>query len=285
MYYKRCKVIAEIGAVHLGSIESAIEHINQAKLSGADYAKFQKRNPHDSVPEHIKHKPHPNKDFAYGDTYLKHRLALEFSIEEHIELKKHCDSINIGYSTSVWDIASAIEVIDNINPDFIKVPSACNTNYDLLDVLYKKYSGDVHLSLGMTSADEIIDIFGYIAAYSNRTVVYQCTSEYPCPFERLFLLNIPKMISVLPKETVIGFSNHGKGIAADIAAYTLGAQWIERHFTIDRTIKHTDAAASLEPTGLYRLCRDLKNVYLALNEKTEMSEEELNQRNKLKGNW
>ena len=279
--YVECKIVAEVGAVHLGSLKSAIDHIDQAKLCGADYVKFQKRHPPLCVPNHIKEKPHPNPDFAYGDTYLDHRWALELSIDDHINLNAHCKSIGIKYAVSVWDSVSAKEIIDHIDPDYIKIPSACNTNFELLEMLYLTYSGCVHISLGMTYENESKEILDYIKDHADRTVVYHCTSEYPCEFERLYLLEIPKLATIIPSGNV-GFSNHGKGIAIDMAAYTLGARWLERHFAIDRTIRHSDAAASLEPAGLTKLCRDLKNVRLSLQEKPGMSKEELSQRNKLK---
>lgn len=279
--YTEPKIVAEVGAVHLGSMKSAFEHIGQAKICGANYVKFQKRHPPLCVPDHIKNLPHPNPDFSYGETYLEHRWALELDINDHVDLYNHCKKIGIGYAVSVWDLISAEEIIDYINPDYIKIPSACNTNFELIDMLYKEYSGDIHLSLGMTHKSEVDEIIDYTKKYRDRTVIYHCTSEYPCDFDRLYLLEIPKLAAILGRNKT-GFSNHGKGIAADIAAYVLGAKWIERHFTIDRTIKHSDAAASLEPSGLVKLCRDLKNVRLSLEEKQGMSEEEESQRHKLR---
>ena len=136
----------------------------------------------------------------------------------------------------------------------------------------------------MTTKDEIRAILEQVQYVSRPVVIYHCTSEYPCPFDRLFLLELNCLIEFAENnENIgIGFSNHGKGISVDIAAYLLGARWIERHFTFDRTAKYSDAAASLEPGGLGKLCRDLKNVYKALQFKVEMSGLELEQRRKLK---
>lgn len=282
MEYVPAKVVAEIGAVHIGSLERAKSLARLAALCGADYLKLQKRNPIDSVPESMRNQPHPNQNFAYGDTYLEHRLALELSIEDHAELKKYCESIDIGYSTSVWDIASAREII-SLNPDFIKIPSACNMNRKLFEVLAAEYEGDIHVSTGMIVAGEKADLYTMLSEMDleDRVVLYHCTSEYPCPFEHLYLLEIERLKKA-PVKTV-GFSNHGYGISADMIAYTLGAEWIERHFVDDRTFRHTDASASLEPDGLRRLCRDLKAVHKALTQKgSDITEEELEQRNKLR---
>jgi len=280
--YQKCKVVAEIGATHIGSVDRAKKLIDLAVICGSDYVKFQKRNPEESVPENIKNKPHPNLKFSYGNTYLEHRKNLELNIQQHIELKKYCDLRNIGYAVSCWDITSAKEIIENINIDYIKIPSACNSNFELLEYLEREFSGDIHLSLGMVDPVEkgdIIDKIDKLGLFS-RIVLYHCTSEYPCPFEKLFLLEIEKLKDYTCKE--IGFSNHGYGIACDIVAYVFGATWIERHFIDDRTFRHTDAVASLEPDGLRKLCRDLKAIQKALNYKDDITQEEMIQRQKLR---
>lgn len=283
--FKKPKIIAEVGAVHLGEMNRAFELIRLAKICGADYVKFQKRNPDESTPEHMKKLPHPNKMFSYGETYLDHRKNLELDISQHLELKKYCDEIGIGYSSSVWDMTSAREIV-SLNPDFIKIPSACNQHKEMLEFLRTEYSGDIHISTGMTTRDEMSEISSWIASKDlrERIVLYHCTSKYPCEFEDLHLLEIEKMNQRYSKSPIrLGFSNHGKGIAADVAGYILGAEWIERHFIDDRMIRHTDASASLEPQGLSKLIRDLNSVFIALkNRPEEMDEEELSQRNKLK---
>lgn len=282
MDYAPAKVVAEIGAVHIGSLERAKELARLAALCGADYVKLQKRNPAASVPKHLQDQPHPNQSFSYGETYLKHREALELSIEDHAALRKYCDTIGIGYSSSVWDIDSAREIIA-LNPDFIKIPSPCNMNQKLLEVLATEFQGDIHISTGMIAAGEKIDLYAILSEMriKDRVVVYHCTSEYPCPFDHLYLLEIERLKEISAK--AVGFSNHGFGIAADIVAFTLGAQWIERHFVDDRTFRHTDASASLEPDGLRRLCRDLKAINKALAYKgSDITPVELEQRTKLR---
>lgn len=282
--FHKCKIVAEAGCNHLGNLERAKNLITLARLCDADYIKFQKRNPEESTPEHLKNKPHPNTDFAYGRTYLEHRKNLELTIEQHKELKEYCEYAGIGYSSSVWDITSAQEII-SLQPDFIKVGSPSNGNFDLIAYIYDSYDGNVHISTGMSSRDEIQAVVDLVLKKKGeqRTVLYHCTSEYPCPFARLYLLDIQYLKEKYqPYGFEIGFSNHGYGLAADIASWTLGASWIERHFVDDRTIKHTDAAASLEPDGLRRLCRDLKNVWQGMNCKTGITAEELEQRKKLR---
>jgi len=283
--FHKPKTIAEIGCCHLGDFERAKELIRLAKICGADYVKLQKRNPDESTPEHMKFEPHPNKMFAYGETYLEHRQNLELNIEQHTELMAYCSEIGIGYSSSVWDLTSAIEIA-SLNPDFIKVPSACNRHTEMLEYLVHGYGGDIHISTGMTTHDEMIDLYEWAirSKAKDRIVIYHCTSKYPCDFSDLHLLEITNLQRTFGNAGIrIGFSNHGKGIAADIAGYMLGASWIERHFIDDRLIRHTDAAASLEPQGMSRLVRDLNAVFVSLKYRpNKMDEEELSQRHKLK---
>lgn len=280
------RVVAEIGCAHLGQMDRAKKLIKLAKNAGANYAKFQKRNPEECVPKELQNQPHPNARFAYGPTYLEHRKALELTVEEHKRLRGYCDAHNIRYTTSVWDMTSAREIVA-LGPCIIKVGSPTNTNFDLIRYLLDEFWGQVHISLGMTSYTEINAILNLIAKSNvdwSRIVLYHCTSEYPCPFEHLYLNQIRWIRSILPPEAQVGFSNHGYGIAADIAALTLGATWFERHFVDDRTLPHTDAAASLEPDGLRRLCRDLRAVAKALesDSKPGVTPEEEIQRKKLK---
>jgi sialic acid synthase len=279
------KVVAEIGCVHLGKMERAKELIKLASMCGADYAKFQKRNPDECVPEELKNKPHPNKIFAYGDTYLEHRRALELDIHQHQELSDYCDTFGIRYAVSVWDMTSAQEVIKNVKSAFIKIPSPCNNDWSLIDMIKSDYDGDIHISTGMSSHDDVYSIINRFTPIANRVVIYHCTSIYPCPFDKLHLLEIKRLSELTEYGFRIGFSNHGYGIAADIVAWSLGAEYIERHFVDDRTLKHTDAAASLEPEGMRRLTRDLKNVRRALSySPSQPDDAELEERRKLRKN-
>ena len=277
--YIPATIIAEIGCTHIGKMDRAKYLINLAKQSGANVVKLQKRNPIESVPLHLQNKPHPNEKFAYGKTYLEHRINLELNIKQHEELKNYCEKTGIDYASSVWDITSAQEII-SLNPKFIKIPSACNTNTKLLDFIRQNYNGDIHISLGMLSPLETFKIYNYFKDIKDKVVIYHCTSIYPCPFENLYLKEISNIKEVWDK---VGFSNHGYGIAAGIAAYILGATYLEYHFINDRSFRHNDASASLEPNGLSKLCRDLKAVYSALqNRPNKLPEEEEKEKNKLR---
>jgi sialic acid synthase len=284
--YKKPFLIAEIGCNHKGDMEIAKELVKIAKIfCNADAVKFQKRNNRELLTEEQYNAPHPNPANSYGDTYGAHREYLEFDLEQNRELKEYCEEMGIVYSTSVWDLTSAKEVA-SLNPEFIKIPSACNNNFEMLDWLCKNYKGEIHISTGMTTKDETEDLVNFFIERGRNKdlVLYNCTSGYPVPFEDVCLLDINILKDkYADKVKHIGFSGHHLGIAVDIAAYTLGAHIIERHYTIDRTWKGTDHAASLEPMGLRKLSRDLAAVHQALTyKKKDILDIEQVQRDKLK---
>jgi len=265
-------IIAEIGCNHKGDMAIAKELIKVAKIfCNVNAVKFQKRNNKELLTEAQYNQPHPNPNNSYGKTYGEHREFLEFGIDQHRELKAYCDDIGVSYSSSVWDLTSAKEIA-SLNPDFIKIPSACNNNTRMLEWLCDNYGGELHVSTGMTTKEELEDLVGLFKRKQRHKdlVLYNCTSGYPVPFDEVCLLDINLLIEKYGKEVKhIGFSGHHLGIAVDVAAYTLGANIIERHYTLDRTWKGTDHAASLEPMGLRKLTRDLKAVYKALRFKNQ----------------
>ncbi len=286
MEYKEPYIIAEIGCNHKGDMKIAREMINMARIFGnADAVKFQKRDNRLLLTEEQYHSPHPNPVNAYGATYGEHREYLEFNLEQHAELKAFCEEQGITYSTSVWETNSAREIA-SLNPEFIKIPSACNNNFEMLGWLCGNYRGEIHISTGMTTKGEISALVKFFedAGRGKDLVVYNCTSGYPVPFEDICLLDILTLREKFgDKVKSIGFSGHHLGIAVDIAAYTLGAHIIERHFTLDRTWKGTDHAASLEPMGLRKLSRDLRATHKALTYKEkDILDIEQVQRDKLK---
>ncbi|MDJ0825042.1 MAG: N-acetylneuraminate synthase family protein [Rhodobacter sp.] len=279
---KPVQVIAEIGCNHKGDMEIAKELIRvAAHVCKADIAKFQKRHNRELLTPEEYNRPHPVPANAYGDTYGAHREYLEFDTEQHRELIEECERNGIKYSTSVWDLTSAREMAA-LNPPLLKIPSATNQHFDLQGYLCENYGGEIHVSTGMSTGDEIKTLVEF---YEERgraqdLVVYSCTSGYPVAFEDICLFEIAKLMDIYGGRVKgIGFSGHHLGIAADVAAMAVGRMkqtegkgdftHIERHFTLDRTWKGTDHAASLEPDGLRRLCRDLRHVNLALAHKTQ----------------
>ena len=285
-------IIAEIGCNHKGDIEIAHKMI---KLLGAfklldensyiDIVKFQKRTNKELLSQEEYNAPHPNPQNSYGKTYGEHREFLEFDLEQNRQLKKWCEEEGLIYSTSTWDLTAAKEIV-SLNPKLIKVPSASNLNFPMLKYLRDKYNGEIHLSFGMTTHDEERKIIEFFKEKDRAKdlVIYACTSGYPVAFEDICLKEIIRIKESYGKDVKgIGFSGHHLGIAADIAALALGATYFERHFTLNRTWKGTDHAASLEPHGLQKLARDIRNVSLALKSKSdELLPVETVQRKKLK---
>ncbi|MDD9746380.1 MULTISPECIES: N-acetylneuraminate synthase family protein [Marinovum] len=290
------QVIAEIGCNHKGDLETAKELIRvAAHVCKADVAKFQKRHNRELLTASEYDTPHPVPENAYGPTYGAHREFLELDLDQHKELVEECRANGIAYSTSVWDLTSAKEMT-TLNPPMLKIPSATNQHYELQGYLCEHFAGEIHVSTGMSTGDEIGKLVDF---YEERgrakdLVVYSCTSGYPVAFEDICLFEIKSLMERFgDRVRSIGFSGHHLGIAADVAALAVGRMMeaegkgtfshIERHFTLDRTWKGTDHAASLEPDGLRRLCRDIANVDRALAFKgQEILPVEQVQRDKLK---
>lgn len=275
------KIIAEIGCNHKGDMSIAKKMIEEAKKCGVWAVKFQKRNNKELLTSEEYNAPHPNPWNSYGETYGKHREALEFTLEQHRELKKHCEKVGVVYMSSVWDCTSTVEIA-SLNPSAIKIPSAMNLFYPIYQEIIENYPcGNIHISLGMTTNQEIHELVRFLRENNlrDRCVLYVCTSSYPVENKDVCLLDLNKI-----KELgfFMGFSGHHRGIQLDVAAVTLGAEFIERHFTLDRTWKGTDHAASLEPAGLAKLVRDIEAVEEALHYKNIFSDDEKIQRKKLK---
>ena len=285
-------VIAEIGCNHKGDMNIAhkmIKLLGTFKLlnenSYIDVVKFQKRTNKELLSSEEYNAPHPNPINSYGETYGEHREFLEFNLEQHKQLKSWCEEENLIYSTSTWDLTAAKEIA-SLNPKLIKIPSASNLNFEMLEYLRDNYSGEIHISFGMTTHEEERKIIEFFKE-KNRTkdlVIYACTSGYPVSFEDICLNEITRLKEAYGDMVKgIGFSGHHLGIAVDVAALALGATYFERHFTLDRTWKGTDHAASLEPQGLQKLARDLRQVHKALTPKSkEILDIEEVQRKKLK---
>jgi sialic acid synthase SpsE len=279
-------LIAEIGCNHRGEFDTALELVETAaRFCKVDAVKLQKRNPRELLTAEEYDAPHPNPIHAYGSTYGEHREFLELDAKQHEALLELAHSLGLLYGLSVWDVTSAKEAAA-LGCDFVKIPSATNLNTPVLEVACAEFEGELQLSLGMTTHDEeraIVDLFDARGRASDL-VLFSCTSGYPVVFEDVCLLEIERIRAAYgTRVKSVGFSGHHLGIAVDIASAVLGASHIERHFTLDRTWRGTDHAASLEPDGMRKLARDLKAVTLALQTKpSEILPVEETQRAKLK---
>jgi len=281
------RIVCEIGCNHMGDREMAKEMVITAtQFCKADVVKFQKRCPREALTSAQYAAPHPNAYHAYGKTYGEHREFLEFPLDFHAELKALIESAGSVYASSVWDLTSAREIA-SLEPKLIKLPSAKNQDWSIMEYLAANYRGEIHISLGMTTRAEeqgIVDFFRR-AGRSDDLALYACTSGYPVKDADVCLMEIRRLRETYEgRVRGIGFSGHHNGIAIDMVAAALGAQWIERHFTLDRTLKGTDHAASLEPDGLRRLKRDTVAVVNAMGLKQEeILPVEWEQRTKLRG--
>lgn len=284
--YNKPFVIAEAGCNHKGEMSIAKELIVVAALfCKADAIKFQKRCNRELLSSEQYNAPHPNPENSYGRTYGEHREFLEFTVDQHRQLKDWCEKFGIVYSTSVWDLTSAKEIA-SLKPQFIKIPSACNNNFAMLQWLCDNYAGEIQISFGMTThmeEQQIVDLFLKYGR-AKDLVIFCCTSGYPVPYEDVCLLEFQRLTDTFGDIVKkIGFSGHHLGPAVDIAAFTLGAEVIERHYTLDKTWKGTDHAASLEPDEFKKLVQDLRVVQQTLKCKVaEILPIEQVQRDKLK---
>lgn len=247
-------LIAEIGCNHQGNFDRAKELIKLARESGANCAKFQKRENRElfSIEEFLQ--MHPNQAHAFGKNYGEHREFLEFTIEQHAELKKYCDSLEIDYSASVWELTSA-KKIASLNPKFIKIGSPTNFDLEIYKYLAENYNGDLHISLGMTYLAEVEKLYNFLfndLKIKNKVVFYHCVSGYPIKISDSCMLEILRIRKKFGN-CELGFSGHHTGTDLDVVALALGVKYIERHFTFDQNAKGTDHSTSLLPSEFANL--------------------------------
>lgn len=269
-------VIAEIGINHNGSVEIAKKMIEGAKVSGCDAVKFQKRTPEVCVP---KDQWKIERDTPWGRmTYIDYRYKVEFNREEYLEIDKFCKEIGIIWFVSCWDEES-VDFIEEFDPPLYKTASASLTDSNLLS-RHIKLKKPVMVSTGMSTMEEIenaVDDFGI-----KNLMIAHSTSAYPCKYEELNL----KMISTLRNkypESPIGYSGHETGLAPSWAAVALGANFVERHITLDRAMWGTDQAASVEIEGFHRLVRNIRDIESALGDGVKkVYDSELSSRDKLR---
>jgi N-acetylneuraminate synthase len=254
-------VIAEAGINHNASLEMALHLIDAGKEAGVDSVKFQKRVPELSVPEDWWDVPKVPPWGGPSISYLEYKRQMELSEEEYSILLQHGRALGVEVWASAWDIPSA-EFLLSTEPRHIKIPSAKQTDLALLRWISAN-AGHTRpvLSTGMGNEEEMIRAVGIL--HENNPVVMHCVSAYPCPVDELNLAAIPRMKGLWP-ELTIGYSGHETGLATTVAAVALGAEWIERHLTLDRSLPGTDHAASVEPEGFKKLVHDIRNVEQAM---------------------
>ena len=245
------KVISEIGINHNGSTELCKKLIMMSKVAGADYVKIQKRNPDVCVPEHQKLKM---KKTPWGEmTYLEYKYKVEFSEDQIRELCEYSKSLNIGFFASVWDVDSARLMAKYTN--IAKLGSASITDIELCRVTRELFDY-VIISTGMSTEEEVITA----VEASKPDVIMHTNSTYPCPVEDLNLRYIEHLKNKYGDKAEIGYSGHEYGLVSTFAAVTLGSTWIERHVTLDRNMWGSDQKSSIEPSGLIKLVKGIRDI-------------------------
>lgn len=246
-------VIAEIGLNHNGDVDIAKKLIDVAARAGADAVKFQKRTPEISTPEHMRDVP---RETPWGVmSYLDYRRRVEFGRDQYVEIGDHATMLGLDWFASPWDVPS-VAFLEDLGVVAHKVASASLTDTELL-VALRETGKPVILSTGMSTIEQIdraLDTLG-----TDRVVLMHATSTYPLEPEEANLRVIATLRDRYPGVPV-GYSGHERGLQISLAAVAIGAVAVERHITLDRTMWGSDHAASLEPTGLEHLVRDIRVI-------------------------
>lgn len=246
-------IIAEIGINHNGSIELAKQLIMLSKVSGCDYVKIQKREPDLCVPEEQKC---VMKDTPWGlMTYLDYKKKIEFTEEQIVELVNYSGMLGIKFFASVWDEVSVDIMAKYTNIG--KIPSALITNTKLCQYARSKFDTLI-VSTGMSDEEEVCECI----SSCNPDVIMHTNSTYPCPVSDLNLNYIKYLIKKYPDKE-IGYSGHEYGLVTTFVTVAMGSTWIERHITLDRNMWGSDQLSSVEPSGLVKLVKGIRDIELA----------------------
>jgi N-acetylneuraminate synthase len=272
-------IIAEIGINHNGDLDIAKKLIRIAAAAGCNSVKFQKRNPDVCVPEHQKS---VMRETPWGTmTYLDYKYKVEFGKEEYDEIDRYCKENDIEWSASPWDMDS-LEFLNQYDMPYIKMPSAHLTNDELLAAC-RDTGKKVILSTGMSTVEEIEHAVEILKSNGGCDyALLHCNSTYPAPIEELNLNCINTLRDKFDCE--VGYSGHEFRLGTSVATVLMGASIIERHITLDRTMWGSDHMASVEPQGLIKLVRGVRELEAALGDgNIGVTEGEKPVRKKLRG--
>ena len=257
-----CYVIAEIGHNHQGKLQTAREMFKAAKDAGAHAVKLQKRDNRGLYTKAAYDKPYDNEN-SYGATYGEHREFLEFELQEYTELQAYAADLGVDFFATAFDMASA-DFLAKLNVPAYKIASGDVKSTPLLTHV-ASFGKPIIVSTGGARLDEIRRAYDTIMAINPQLCLLQCTAGYPAAWEELDLRVITQFRQEFPG-AVVGFSGHDSGIAMAVASFVLGARVVEKHFTLNRAMKGTDHAFSLEPAGMRKMVRDLERTRLALGD-------------------
>lgn len=251
-------IIAEIGQNHNGEVRLAKKLIDMSVDAGASAVKFQKRDIPSELTKEAFNKPYDNPN-SFGTTYGEHRMFLELDESQHLELKEYASAKGITYFCTPCDVPS-VELLERIDCPFYKVASRDLTNIPLLEALGKT-GKPVIISTGMASIEDIDAGIDALQLGKDKLMILQCTSQYPCALENVNL----KVMDTLKERygLITGFSDHTSGVVVSTAAAVMGAAIVEKHVTLDRTMKGTDQPGSLEKSGLSKLVEYIRATEIA----------------------
>lgn len=261
-------IIAEIGINHNGSVEIAKQLIDVAANAGCNAVKFQKRTVDLVYSQDELAKP---RESPWGTTFGDQKRGLELNVDAYEQISDYCRHLGIEWFASPWDTES-VKFLSMFDIRYIKVPSALLTSKKLAAAIHQTTSLPVMLSTGMSSIDEIRQAIAEYNRYDNRIdTIMHCTSTYPTLPSEMNLNVVGRLarertlinkdeVCYIPGNTRVGFSNHYSGIAWAPAVVALGAQVVEFHITLDRTMYGTDQAASIEPDGVRKIVEHIRLV-------------------------
>lgn len=259
----RVFIIAEAGVNHNGSLDLALQLVDAAKASGADAVKFQTFRAELLATQTAHKAAYQDRTTAKAESQFQMLRRLELDAAAHRELIDHCQEIGIQFLSSPFDAQSS-DLLDSMGLGLFKIPSGEITNLPFLEHLARK-SKPLILSTGMSTLGEVEEAIHVLeVAGATGLTLLHCVTEYPAPYSEVNLraMQTLKQAFALP----VGYSDHTPGIEIAIAAVALGAEVIEKHFTLDRSLPGPDHAASLEPSELHQMVNAIRHVEAALGD-------------------
>ena len=262
---KKTIIKAEAGVNHNGNYEMALKMIDEAKAAGADYVKFQTAKPELVISTFAPKAEYQKETTGNGESQLEMCKAIHLPLTDYKPLKEYCDKVGIGFMSTPFDLVS-IDVLEPLDMDYYKIPSGEITNLPYLRAIAAK-GRKVIISTGMSELPEIEEALQVLengGLKRSDIIVLHCNTEYPTPMRDV---NLRAMLDIRDWLGVaVGFSDHTNGIEVPIAAVALGAEVIEKHFTLDKTLPGPDHKASLEPQELKAMVDAIRNIESALGD-------------------
>lgn len=254
-------IIAEAGVNHNGDMNLAKKLIDEAKIAGADYVKFQTAvNP---TSKYAPKAEYQKRETGADETQLQMALKLRLTLDQHYELYEYCNKVGISYLSTAFDIDS-VHFLDSLNLPFWKIPSGEITNLPYLLEIAKTHKPIV-MSTGMAEMDEIETTLRILKENGSGDItLLQCHTDYPTMMENVNLRAMNTLAETF--HLPVGLSDHSIGIEVPIAAVAMGATVVEKHFTLDRNMYGPDHKASIEPDGLTAMIKAIRNIEVALGD-------------------